>query len=130
MVHPYKKKKSFRIPFVMTYNRTLPPLAAIFRKHWSLLSLNQKLEDAFDEYPVMAYKRRRNLKDYLGSNTIENDKDQSIRKSTAVASPVLAIQTLCVASRLSQQTLSEVIPPKKATRFSIILTARASMLST
>ena len=52
----------------------MPSLAAIFRKHWSLLSLNQKLEDAFDEYPVMAYKRCRNLKDYLGSNTIENNK--------------------------------------------------------
>ena len=52
----------------------MPPLAAIFRKHWSLLSLNQKLEDTFDEYSVMAYKRCRNLKDYLGSNTIENDK--------------------------------------------------------
>ena len=129
-LHSKEKKKSFRIPFVTTFNRTLPPLAAIFRKHWCLLLLNQKLEDAFEEYPVMAYKRCRNLKDYLGSNTIENDKVKRSKhnKMNGSCKPCFGrTDALCCKQVITTDSFRS-NTNQKATRFSIILTA--SMLST
>ena len=131
-LHSKEKKESFGIPFVTTFNRTLPPLAAIFRKHWSLLSLNQKLEDAFDEYPVMAFKRCRNLKDYLGSNTIENDrvKRSKHKKMNGTCKPCFdRTNDLCCKQAIKTDSFKS-NTTQKATRFSISLTARAGILST
>ena len=55
------KKTSKRIPFVVTYNRTLPPISKILRKHWNILQLDKNLQNLFEEPPVIAYRRCRNL---------------------------------------------------------------------
>ena len=68
------RKRSNRIPFVTTFNRTLPPVAKILRTRWELLHLSPKTKKTFEEPPVMAFKRCSNLRDILGSNTIENNK--------------------------------------------------------
>ena len=68
------KKRSQRIPLVVTYNRTLPPLDAIVDKHWYILQSDPKMEDKFNERPVVAYRRCKNLRDMIGSNKISNNK--------------------------------------------------------
>ena len=60
-----EKKRSQRIPFVVTYNRTLGP---IINKHWHILQSDPKMEK------IVAYCRFKNLRDMIGSNTISNDK--------------------------------------------------------
>ena len=62
------KKRSKRIPLVVTYNRTLPPLGAIVNKHWYILQSDTKMEDKFNERPVVAYRPSKNLRDMIGSN--------------------------------------------------------------
>ena len=69
-----EKKRSQRIPLVVTYNRTLPPLGQIINKHWHILQSDPKMEEKFSERPVLAYCRYKNLKDMIASNTISNNK--------------------------------------------------------
>ena len=68
------KKTSKRIPFVVTYNRTLPPISKILRKHWNILQLDKNLQNLFEEPPVIAYRRCRNLRDLIGGNKLANNK--------------------------------------------------------
>ena len=67
------KKKSDRIPFITTYNRTLPPISHILRKHWDILKIDPELQNLYGEPPLMAYRRNKNLKDLIGGNVIAND---------------------------------------------------------
>ena len=69
-----EKKRSQRIPLVVTYNRTLHPLSQIINKHWHILRTDPKMEEKFSERPVLAYRRCKNLRDMIGSNTISNNK--------------------------------------------------------
>ena len=57
-----------------TYNRTLPPISKILRKHWNILQLDKNLQNLFEEPPVIAYRRCRNLRDLIGGNKLANDK--------------------------------------------------------
>ena len=69
-----KKEKINRIPFVTTFNNTLPPLAQIIRNRWDILKLKPNLKDIFKEPGMLAYRRPMNLKDMIGSNTILDNK--------------------------------------------------------
>ena len=64
------KKRSQRIPLVVTYNRTFPPLGAIVNKHWYILQSDPKMENKFNERPVVAYRRCKNLRDMIGRSRI------------------------------------------------------------
>ena len=92
------REKCKRIPFVTTFNRTLPPVAKIIRTRWELLHLDLKTKTSFEEPPVMAYKKCPNLRDILGSNTIESNKvkRQTSKQTTGWSKPCLArADTLC-----------------------------------
>ena len=52
-----EKKRSQRIPLVVTYNRTLPPLGPVINKHWHILQSDPKMEEKFSKRPVLAYRR-------------------------------------------------------------------------
>ena len=69
---PSEKNEPNRIPFITTYNRTLPPISFILIKHWNILKIDPELKEVFAEPPMMAYRRNRNLKDITGSNTIRD----------------------------------------------------------
>ena len=68
------KERINRIPFVTTFNNTLPPLAQIIRNRWDILKLKPNLKDIFKEPGMLAYRRPMNLKDMIGSNTILDNK--------------------------------------------------------
>ena len=59
-----------RIPLVVTFNRTLPNLDAIVRKYWKILHVNPEFKNVFSEPPILAFKRNKNLRDFIGSNRI------------------------------------------------------------
>jgi len=69
------KNKSSNIPLVLTYNKTLPSINKSIRKHWEILSIDEKQAEIFkNTKPIVAYKRNKNLRQYIGHTTIAEDK--------------------------------------------------------
>ena len=63
-----------RIPLTLTYNRFLPNLTAAARKNWNILQTNKSLWELFQEQPITAFMRNKNLKEIIGGTRIENGK--------------------------------------------------------
>ena len=57
----YDKETQSKTPLVLTYNRFLPNISNIVRKHWNILNISRTLHGLFQEEPIMAMKRNRNL---------------------------------------------------------------------
>ena len=55
------------VPYVITYNPSLPRIGEIINKYWGLLALSQKssVKYVFQHKPVLAFKRPQNLADIL-----------------------------------------------------------------
>ena len=68
------KEPQNKTPLVLTYNRILPNIRNIVRKHWSIVNISRILQGLFQEGPITAFKRSRNQKELIGSNCIENGK--------------------------------------------------------
>ena len=61
------KSNNKLVPYVITYNPSLPNIGEIINKYWGLLALSQNpsVKYVFQHKPVMAFKRPRNLGDIL-----------------------------------------------------------------
>ena len=70
----HDKEAQNKTPLVLTYNRFLPNISNIVRKHWNVLNISRTLQGLFQEEPITAFKTNRNLKELIGSNCIENGK--------------------------------------------------------
>ena len=70
----HDKEPQNKTPLVLTYNRFLPNISNIVRKHWSILNISRTLQMLFQEGPITAFKRNRNLKELIGTNCMENRK--------------------------------------------------------
>ena len=66
--------KETKIPLVLTYSRSLPNTTKVVRKHWNILSINKAFDEIFQNEPVAAFRRNKNLKKLIGSNKIEHSK--------------------------------------------------------
>ena len=76
----YKKKKSNnRVPCVLTYHPRLRMMGKILHKHYKLLQSNDRLQKAFPEPPMVAFKRLRNLRDIL-VHTGSRPMEQGVRR--------------------------------------------------
>ena len=74
------KSKNNNIPIVLTYNKTLPDINKSIRKHWEILSIDEKQAAIFkNTKPIIAYKRNKNLRQYIGQTTISQNK---VRRNT------------------------------------------------
>ena len=52
--------------FVLSWDPRLPSVSALTQKHWrSMTSQNQLMKETFPEPPLIAYKRQKNLSDFL-----------------------------------------------------------------
>ena len=60
-----------RIPLVVTYNRTLPDIQSILKKHWHILQLEPTLKECFKNPPILAFRRNKNVGDMLKKTTKE-----------------------------------------------------------
>ena len=69
-----KEKDQKRIPFITTYNKTLPNLKQITNKHWHLLQINSNLRTVFEQEPLITYRQNKNFGDLIGSKKILDDK--------------------------------------------------------
>jgi hypothetical protein len=61
-----KYKHTRRPVFSVTYDPRLPDLPGVQRKHWRSMTIqDEHLENVFPEPPLIAYKRQKNLSDFL-----------------------------------------------------------------
>ena len=63
-----------KLPFITTFNKTLPNIREKIDSNWKTLNINQKISKAFQGKPLVAFRRNRNLQDLIGGNTILNNK--------------------------------------------------------
>ena len=78
------KAQNNRMTFITTYNRTNPNIKEVLQKHWHLLQLDTKLANIFSEQPMIAFKRNKNLGDFLGSKSLKNSKVVRNNKSITI----------------------------------------------
>ena len=62
------------IPFVLTYNKTLPNVKQIINKHWHLLQISSNLKTAVEQEPIIVYIQNKNFDDRTASNQILDNK--------------------------------------------------------
>ena len=73
------KQPLSRIPLVLTFNPTLPPIMDVIKKHWNVLQSNPNLREIFNEPPMTAYRRNVSIGDLLNSHTL--NQNQVVRKN-------------------------------------------------
>ena len=79
----YKDKNpTFKIHFSVTYNKTLPNIKETINNNWNLLKIDSKIANAFDEKPVISFKRNPNLRDLIGGTNLINNKKILRKKNT------------------------------------------------
>ena len=87
-----------RIPLILTYSRFLPNLTAVGRKNWNILQTNKNLRELFQEHPITAFKRNKNLKEIIRSTRIENGKVKKFNIPSRTGKCTLCLsgaRTLC-----------------------------------
>ena len=52
----------------------MPNISNVVRKHWNILNISRTLQGLFQEEPITAFIRNRNLKQLIVSTCIENRK--------------------------------------------------------
>ena len=130
----YKKisrtTRSKRIPLILTYSRFLPNLTAVVRKNWNILQTNKNLRELFQEHPMTAFKRNKNLKQTIGSTRMENGKVEkfNIPYTTGECTPFLSgARTLC-SNKCWKQTHSWANRQKEHLKFFLTLTLKVNTL--
>ena len=82
---PKARQKAQVLPLTMTCNCTPPNIKQIIQNHWPILKTNKTLQKTFSIEPVIAFrkkkKKKKSLKQLIGGNTIQNDKN--IKKSNS-----------------------------------------------
>ena len=78
----YKEnKEDHTLKFTTKYNRNLPNIRNIINENWSILATNDKLAKIFEDKPILAFKRNKNLKDLIGGNKLQNN--QKVTRTTS-----------------------------------------------
>ena len=72
------EKYRYRILLTLTYNRSLSNVKEAVRRHWNILQTNNELKNVFPEPPVMCFRRNENLKDFLWTKAIVNNKAHEV----------------------------------------------------
>ena len=71
--------KPKRIPFITTFNPSLPHISNIIKKHYSLLLSSNRCKKVFQHLPLVAFRRSLNLRDLLVTATISSNSSGSFR---------------------------------------------------
>ena len=69
-----KKETATNIPLSLKYNRALPKIKEIVVKHWHLQHINPNVTEIFQNPPILAFCRNKNLRDIIGTKLIANGK--------------------------------------------------------
>ena len=105
-----KKDTATNIPSLLKYNRKLPKLKEIVMKHWYLLHINPNLAEIFQSPPILAFRRKKYLRDIVGTKLIENDKvkRKCTNKIRGKCTPCLANNRTLCCKQVVHITTSEV----------------------
>ena len=76
-----EKKGDNKIKFITKYNKGLPNIRNVFESNWHILQTNEKLAETFEDKPILAFRRNRNLRDILGGMRLENNKKNTKKPS-------------------------------------------------
>ena len=93
-----KKETGTNISLSLKYNRILPQIKEIVMKNLHLLHINPNLSEIFENQPISAFRRNKNLRDIISTKLIENSKVQKkfTNKIQGKCKPCLANnRTLC-----------------------------------
>ena len=64
--HVVRKVSERRPVFVVTYDTRLPSISAIQPKHWrAMVATDQNIAEVFPEPPITAFRRQKNIGEYL-----------------------------------------------------------------
>ena len=74
LIEKEKSATNPKLPFVTTFNKNLPNIREKIDSNWNTLKINPKIGKAFQEKPLVAFRRNRNLQDLIGGNTILDNK--------------------------------------------------------
>ena len=74
LLHYKDKTPMTKIPFAVTYNSQLPNIKEAIDKHWDILKINPRLGQVFNEKPMIAFRKNKNLKDILEQKNIRTGK--------------------------------------------------------
>ena len=69
-----EKKGDNKIKCITKYNKGLPNIRNVFESNWHKLQANEKLAETFEDKPILAFRRNRNLRDISGGMRLENNK--------------------------------------------------------
>ena len=81
------KTNNQRLPFITTYNKTLPNIRSSIDENWNLLKINYKIGEIFKAKPLVAFRRNKNLQDIIGGKTISDDKVVRRKQNKGSSSP-------------------------------------------
>ena len=65
--------KPTRVPFITTFNPSLPHISNIIKKHYHLLRSSDRCKKVFPNLPVVAFRRSPNLRDLLVSAKLSSN---------------------------------------------------------
>ena len=65
--------KPKRVPFITTFNPSLPHISNIIKKHYNLLLSSDRCKNVFQHLPVLAFRRSPNLRDLLVTAKISSN---------------------------------------------------------
>ena len=74
------KKREGNLCFCTTYNRNLPNIRGIINNNWHLLHVNKEISTTFNNTPILAFRRNRNLKQLIGQHHLSRNKKLSSNK--------------------------------------------------
>ena len=77
-----KPEQERNLLFITTYNKSLPRIRYALNKHWNLLQINEELKGSFEQTHKLVYRRNKNIRDYIGQTTIQNNKVLKERPKT------------------------------------------------
>lgn len=74
LLTPKNKTVTSKTILAVTYNRNLPNLKKAIDDNWAILSINHNIASVFQEKPILAYRRNKNLQNILFKHKLDRDK--------------------------------------------------------
>ena len=104
-----EKSQERRTPFSTTYNTNHPEISKIINRHWPILHTNRELAKTFQNRPVMAYRRNKNLRDLIGQVHLSRNKKVIPRKRPRITGSSACLSranNLCCRHTVSTKTFT------------------------